>query len=84
MSNSNLLRIADVAERLRVSASKVYELVAKRKIAHRRIDGAIRFEEADVREYLQSTKHGRKSAESWPARTNPRQGQKINRSKTWF
>ena len=84
MSTANLLRVAEVAKRLGLSSSKIYQLVTDRKISCRRIDGAIRFEETDLAEFLESTKRGRKSADGWPKRADPRNRQKVPRGKDWF
>ncbi len=54
-----VLTVADVAERLGVSISLVYELVSQKLIACYRVGsgrGTIRFAEADIDAYLQSRK----------------------------
>jgi excisionase family DNA binding protein len=51
-----VLTVAQAAKRLALSPSKVYRLVAARRIPHHRFDGAIRFSESDLEEYLESTK----------------------------
>ena len=84
MEMSNLLNVTDIAKRLRLSVSMVYQLVAERKISHRRIGGAIRFAESDLEEYLESVRHGRKSGENWSKKTNRRNRRTVNRNKDWF
>lgn len=60
-----LLTVKDVAQRLNVSQSCIYQLVETGKIPHHRIGvgrGAIRFTEDDLADYLQNArelaKHG--------------------------
>lgn len=57
--------IKSAAEKLGMSPSRLYELVAKKKISHYR-DGAgpIRFSDEHLAEYLASIEHGR--GETWP------------------
>lgn len=57
--------VKSAAERLGISASLLYELVAKKKIAHYRDgNGPIRFSSEHLDEYLSSIEHGR--GETWP------------------
>jgi len=49
-----VMTVAEAAKRIGVSASKLYQLVAARRIAHYRIDGKIVFSEEDVASYLES------------------------------
>ena len=51
-----MLRVKQVAERLNLSESKVYELVEQGKLGHHRMDGAIRVSEEQIAEYLDETK----------------------------
>ncbi|MBI1314016.1 helix-turn-helix domain-containing protein [bacterium] len=54
-----LLTVKDVADRLNVSQSCIYQLVETGKIPHHRIGvgrGAIRFTEDDISEYLQNAR----------------------------
>lgn len=67
-----MLKVPQVAERLNVSASKVYELVAQNEISHVRVGGAIRFEESDIADFVAAKRKGRKSAQSWQSKTDPR------------
>jgi excisionase family DNA binding protein len=47
-----LLKVGDVAERLQLGKSKVFELVARGEIDSLKIDGARRFTEQAVQEYI--------------------------------
>jgi excisionase family DNA binding protein len=59
------LTVKEASERLRLSVSKTYELVAQKRIAHYRDgNGPIRFSEEHIQEYLASIEHGR--GEKWP------------------
>lgn len=49
---NKLLAVKQVAEILGLSSSKVYELIAARKIGCYRIEGAIRVSECQILEYL--------------------------------
>jgi len=51
-----VLRVKQVAERLSLSESKVYELVEQGKLGHHRMDGAIRVSEEQIAEYLDETR----------------------------
>ena len=55
-----LLTVKEVAQRLAVSASCIYQLVETGKLPHHRIGvgrGAIRFSEDDIADYLQLVRH---------------------------
>jgi excisionase family DNA binding protein len=52
------MSVTEAAEKIGVSASKVYQLVAARRIAHYRVGGKILFSEADVDAYLASCRVG--------------------------
>lgn len=54
-----LLKVSDVAQRLSLSAAKVYELVESRRISHHKIGGAIRFSEEQLAEFLEETRRER-------------------------
>ncbi len=58
-----MLKVNQVAGRLNISESKVYELVEGGKLAHHRIGGAIRVSEEQLAEFLEETKRER-SADS--------------------
>ena len=64
-----MLKVRQVASRLNVSPSKVYELIETGKLGHYRMDGAIRVSEDQVREYLESTRREPAARES---KTGPR------------
>ncbi len=67
-----MLRIKQVAERLNLSESKVYELVEQGKLGHHRMDGAIRVSEEQLAEYLETTKReGRDAASRKPRQRRP-------------
>lgn len=51
-----LLKVSDVAKRLSLSQSMVYELVERRRISHHKIGGAIRISEDQLREFLEKTR----------------------------
>ena len=69
MTTPKLLRVSEVAERLELAASKVYELVERRKLSHHRLEGAIRISEDQIMEYLEETKRERETSE--PVKTKP-------------
>lgn len=80
-----LLTIKEASQVLSISQSKLYELVERKEICHRRIGGAIRFADADIVEFLESAKRDRKCAEARPVRTRPEQRKaRHERSKDWF
>jgi excisionase family DNA binding protein len=51
-----LLKVSDVAKRLNLSASKVYQLIEQNRLPHHRLDGAIRISEEQLAGYLESTR----------------------------
>jgi len=51
-----MLRVKQVAERLNLSESKVYELIDRGRLGHHRMDGAIRVSEEQIAEYLEQTR----------------------------
>lgn len=51
-----MLKVSEVAIRLNLSVSKVYELIEKGRLGHHRMDGAIRVSEEQVEEYLDLTR----------------------------
>jgi excisionase family DNA binding protein len=51
-----MLTVKQLAERLNISADKVYGLVGAGKIEHHKIGGAIRITEAQLAAYLESTR----------------------------
>lgn len=51
-----LLTIPEVSEYLKVSKSKVYDLVARKKIPHLRINRNVRIYESDLQEWLKKNK----------------------------
>ncbi|MBI1311744.1 helix-turn-helix domain-containing protein [bacterium] len=70
-----LLTVKDVAQRLNVSQSCIYQLVETGKIPHHRIGvgrGAIRFTEDDITEYLQNAREQPASGGSPRPLTRPK------------
>lgn len=68
-----LLKVNEVAMRLSLSVSKVYELVERRTISHHKIGGAIRISEQQLTEYLEMTKRERAEPQPRESRlTRPR------------
>jgi excisionase family DNA binding protein len=65
-----LLKISQVAERLNLSESKVYQLVSNGSIASLRMDGSIRIEEAALVEYLDRCRYVRRER-VWAATPRP-------------
>lgn len=65
-NQSNLLTVSEVASRLRVHKSVLYEWLSRRVIAFHRVGRLIRLREADVAEFIQ-----RNRVDSWP---DPRHG----------
>ena len=66
-----LLTVKDVAQRLNVSQSCIYQLVETGKLPHHRIGigrGAIRFSEEDIAKYLEVTR--KEPQESSSSHTN--------------
>lgn len=53
-----MLKVTQVASRLSLSLSKVYELIDGGKLGHHRMDGAIRVSEEQLRAYLDATEKG--------------------------
>ena len=66
-----MLKVGEVAKRLGLSISKVYQLVDRREIGHHRMDGAIRISEEQVAEYLEETRQDR-GGSIRPSRRPPR------------
>jgi excisionase family DNA binding protein len=59
-----VLRVKQVAERLNLSESKVYEMVESGELPHHRFGGAIRVSEDQIAEFLEDTKRERREPES--------------------
>jgi len=58
-----VLRVKQVAERLNLSESKVYEMVERGELSHHRFGGAIRVSEEQIAAYLEETKRERQEPE---------------------
>jgi excisionase family DNA binding protein len=54
-----MLKVKQVAERLNLSAAKVYELLGAGRLPHYRLDGAIRVSEEQLKHYLEGAKRER-------------------------
>ena len=61
-STSSKLKIPDLIEMLQLSASMVYKMVGRNEIPHYRIGTAIRFDRAEIREWLKQYHRPAKSA----------------------
>lgn len=55
-----MLRVKEVAARLNLSESKVYELIESGQLPHHRFGGAIRVSEVQIAEFLDETKRDRR------------------------
>ena len=64
----NLVSVQALADRWGVSSSKIYEI--KDDIGYFKIDGAIRFSEQMIEEYLEQRRRGRKPA-AWTSKSVP-------------
>ncbi len=64
-----MLKVSDLAKRLNLSESKIYQLVEEGKLAHHRFGGAIRFSEEQIAAYLDET---RQEPVTVQRRTDPR------------
>lgn len=51
-----MLKVSQVAQRLNLSESKIYQLVEEGRLAHHRFDGAIRVSEEQIAAYLEETR----------------------------
>jgi excisionase family DNA binding protein len=67
-----MLRVKQVAERLCLSESKVYELVERGELPHHRFGGAIRVSEQQIADYLEETKRERILLRQSRRKTGPR------------
>jgi excisionase family DNA binding protein len=67
------MTVAEVAKKIGVSCSKLYQLVSARAIAHYRIGGKIVFFDSDVDAYLASCRVGAVT----PSVTAPRMHPKL-------
>ena len=64
-----MLRVKQVAERLNLSESKIYEMVESGQLSHHRFGGAIRVSEEQIAEYLEETKRERQEPEPRKSQT---------------
>jgi excisionase family DNA binding protein len=65
-----LMSIRELSEQTGISRSKLYELIEGGDMPHYRIGGSIRISDAQIEEYLESCRRGRRP-ERWPEKTNP-------------
>jgi excisionase family DNA binding protein len=82
-----VLSVEELADKLGVSISLVHELVTRKRIPCYRIGtgrGTIRFEEADVEDYLQSCRQPAASAVTAPAVLPPVRKRRRSRPKWLF
>lgn len=63
-----MLKVSQVAERLNLSSSKIYEMVESGTLGHHRLGGAIRFSEEQIGAFLEETKRERGTATLQKAR----------------
>jgi excisionase family DNA binding protein len=54
-----MLEVSDVAKRLKLSVSRIYEMAKRREIEHYRIGGAIRFTQDAIERLLERTRQER-------------------------
>jgi excisionase family DNA binding protein len=52
------MTVGEAANRIGISASKLYQLAAARRISHYRVDGKILFTEDDIAAFIQSCRVG--------------------------
>ncbi|HWB08664.1 MAG TPA: helix-turn-helix domain-containing protein [Pirellulales bacterium] len=62
-----LLKVSEVAKRLNLSASKVYQLIEQNRLPHYRLDGTIRVSEEQLADFLDRAKQ--EQAEARPRET---------------
>ncbi len=55
-----MLKVSELAKRLSLSESKIYQLVEEGKLSHHRFGGAIRFSEEQIAAYLEETRQERR------------------------
>lgn len=55
-----MLKVSELAKRLNLSESKIYQLVEEGKLEHHRFGGAIRFSEEQIAAYLEETRQERR------------------------
>lgn len=71
-----LLTVKEVAQRLAISISKVYELCAHGNLPHNRIGGAVRIGENDLAEFIRQTRV--QDSPSTPAPMRRKQSKHFN------
>lgn len=64
-----MLKVSELAKRLNLSESKIYQLVEEGRLEHHRFGGAIRFSEQQIAAYLEET---RQEPVNVQRRTDPR------------
>lgn len=67
-----MLRVSQVASRLNLSASKVYQLIERGQLSHYRLGASIRISEEQLTAYLMETERRRSVPERPRARHRPR------------
>jgi excisionase family DNA binding protein len=66
------MTVAETAKRIGISASKLYQLAAARRIGHYRVGGKIVFSDDDVATFMQSCRVGTATPDIPALRTRPR------------
>lgn len=79
-----LLNVADAASELSVSRAKLYEMVEKSEISHRRIGASIKFAEEDLEEFLASVKKERRERRPPQPAKSKRRRPLLKSGEQWF
>ena len=66
------MTVREAAKRIGISASKLYQLLAAKRISHYRIGGKIVLSEADVEHFLETCRVAAAAAETVVTRERPR------------
>ena len=61
-----MLRVRDIAKRLALSESKVYQLIRSGELPHYKLGGALRVSEEQLMDYLVASQKGRVEAPEVP------------------
>lgn len=77
--STDLVMVKEVAQRLRLGLTKVYDLAHKGEIRAYKMDGAVRVDPASVDEYLERSRMGPKAEPDPDPKTIPLE---VSRGKT--